>query len=120
MNTQEREHWDYEIGAASELQNAFAESRMQVSDDSAKIAELVAAGRFVVVENVIQFCPSTDASLGEFKYLSSDHATRNEAVEIADQRYGYGDSDCMRVSIEPPLPIQWPASPVCDNSEIPF
>ena len=80
MNIQEREEMDYQMGMASEQQNALTVSRLtQKPDDRFKIDELVAAGRFCVIEDVIAYCPITDAIMGNRLYLVSDHATLAEA-----------------------------------------
>ena len=65
MHLQELEDIDYNIGAASEFQNAFAVSLMERQpDDSEKIENLVKQGKFVLFRIVEVCCPRTDALMG--------------------------------------------------------
>ena len=76
---QEREHLDYEMGSASELQNAYALSCMERKpDDRGKVNELLRVGRYVVVTEIDLFCPRTDAGMGVHVALEGDYTTRNQ------------------------------------------
>ena len=80
---QEQEERDFHPD--SDLQNAFAWSSMnRQPDDSAKIAAAVAAGKFVVVLESPEYCPSTDAIMGCRKTVLSTHNSRQEADRALD------------------------------------
>jgi hypothetical protein len=99
MNVQEMEERDFEMGRATELQNAYAFSVMvRRPDDSVKIRELVAVGRYVVVADVLEYCPLTDASMGSRRVLVGDFATYDEALEECSKH----DDDEVYVTIVPP------------------
>lgn len=124
MNIQELEEHEYRMGMASELQNAFAWSCMnREPDDSAKINELIAAGRHVVVSERPIFCPSTDACMGSHKMLMSDWATRHEAeiacreLDDADAQHDYDEGSNY---VLPELVADTPYISGHDVSEIPF
>lgn len=112
------EHMDHEAGCASELQNAYALSMMERKpDDTAKINILVAAGRFVVVEQYPIYCPRTDAGMGIRKHCVGDYATRAEAELAAGAMMVDPDSN---IGVLPYLPIQIPASEPIGADETPF
>lgn len=114
---QYQEEMDYQMGAASELQNAYAMSMMnRKPDDSQKIEDALAAGKHVIVEEGPEYCPITDALMGSRKFLVSEHATREEA-EAALAGMEEGDPD-ISVYIRPYKPA--PPPPVYDRDEIPF
>lgn len=124
MSEQEQEHWDYEMGCRSELQNAFALSQMgREPDDSCKIADLTKAGRSVVYRWHTLFCCFTDAILGRHETYIADFATYAEASDYAKTVPGYDDDfDEGGIGIstserrEPVAEIvDWPAS-----DDIPF
>ena len=107
MNIQEQEERDF--NPATEAQNAYAWSRMNRRPDHPKIAEHVAAGRFVVVHEVPQFCPHTDAAVGSRKLFGGAYATRAEAdaaLTACIEEYGY-DED-VRSYILPELEQERP------------
>ena len=81
MNIQEREHWDYESGCSSELQNALARSRMErpIDNSQSRINALVALGFHVVAVSYHQFCFSTDAYLGTTTDIVGYYDTREQA-----------------------------------------
>jgi hypothetical protein len=123
MDEQYQEHLDYMAGVASEHQNALALSRLEHTDDSGKIAELVKAGRFVVVAHGPAYCRFTDAIYGVRKVYIADYATEAEAN--ADPRYNDDDPDPeVNVLVYPlkppaPLPVDLDLLPRGDD-EIPF
>lgn len=81
---QEQEGLDYQMGAASEYQNAFAWSRMnRKPDDSDKINKAIQEGKYVVVSESPEYCPSTDASMGTRRDLCSVHDDRESAERAA-------------------------------------
>ena len=103
---------------SSELQNAFALSRMErPRDDSQDIADLVSAGKFVVVVSHPVYCPRTDASMGSFLSLNShfdDEVTAQARVEELgdmDESYAY-----VATKAKPRDP-EWVPTP---SDEIPF
>jgi len=121
---QEQEDHEYRMGMASELQNALALSNMQREpDDTAKIDELVASGRHVVVSERPVFCPRTDACMGSHKMLMSDHPTRHEA-EIACRELDDADAAADYYEggnyVLPELVADTPYVSGHDDSEIPF
>ncbi len=124
MNPQEREEMDYQMGSASELQNAYTMSCLdRRPDDKGKIAELVAAGRFCVVAWNVEFCRHTDAVLpGTHRSLIADFATREEAEACRRAKYEEwgddGDGECGIDIQGPPPPA--PPVPQTNESEIPF
>jgi hypothetical protein len=117
-SVQQQEEYDYQMGAASDAENALAWNRMNMKpDDSGKIAEAVAAGKFVVVLEGTAYCPSTDAIMGSRKFLHSAHDTRAEAQAAI---LAMDDMDDISVYVRPS-----PKSPVIPyvpstNDDIPF
>jgi hypothetical protein len=115
-----REELDYH--PASEAENAYAWSRMnRKPDDAGKVAEAVAAGKFVVVVEVPDYCPFTDATMGMRMLLDSVHDTRGAAenaiaAQFSDDDYG-GDEAVYVLPLRDynPNPVA-----VIDSSEIPF
>lgn len=121
MDIQEREHWDYEMGAASELQNAVALSRMELpADHSCQIADAVKAGKFLVIEEGTAYCPRTDAAIGSLRFIISTHLTYEDAERalhsIPDDQFPE-DVSVYVFPYGPPMPT--PVR-VYDDSEIPF
>ena len=122
MNIQEREELDYEMGCASELQNAFSRSRMEIRlhDDTSKIKALVAQGKHVVAVSYPSCCPSTDAYLGTNVYLQAAFDTRDEALdkffELTGCGYAEGDGDVWVEPIQQPAPAQQPFDWLADDS----
>lgn len=118
MNIQEREEIDYRIGCATELQNSYAASRLEREpDDTAKIRDLVAAGKFVLVAEVPDYCPRTDAAMGSRCWIASIHDHRVEAMG-AHERLPIDEYDETCYRIEPRAPYSQPFSEV--SNEIPF
>lgn len=93
---QEQEHWDYEAGCRSELQNAFALSQREVriKDDRELVKKLLAAGSHVVVETGPVFCPRTDATLGEYYALVAICCDAAIAGKVMVKRSRPDDYDC--------------------------
>lgn len=65
-NVQEQEEYDYRLGCADELTNAYRRSQREIripnERDLAK--KLLEAGSCVVIRTYDVFCPSTDAVIG--------------------------------------------------------
>lgn len=120
MTPQELEHWDYEMGAASELQNAVSLSRMELpADHSCQIADAIEAGKFVVIEEGPVFCPRTDASIGSLRFIMSTHECYADAERALNGiPHGYYPDDytfhILPRKIEPTPVVAY------DDSEIPF
>lgn len=95
----EREELEAEHGAfRSEHAAGFDLSRRELSAvDNGRIAELVRAGRFVVVQAFERRCRFTDALLPCAHVAMSDHASREEA-DAALERY---EDEDQRVWVEP-------------------
>ena len=116
------EEMEFEMGRRNPLQLAFDEANQlfpSPAGDEAKIAELVAGGRFCVVVVGENFCPWTDASRGTHDCLESDHATREEADAAAEAIALSGD--WVKVVPEPVRPE--PPGPFLGEGsfdEIPF
>lgn len=85
MHPDELEEMQYQFFPQTELQNAFAVSRMEREpDDSYQINEALANGKFVVVTEGTEYCPRTDAIMGSRRCLNSIHDTREQAeAEVA-------------------------------------
>lgn len=68
---QQQEHWDYEAGVASELQNAYQNSRnnIDLNGDDAAILTARRVGYFVAVLESPVYCPATDAILGNKRVM---------------------------------------------------
>jgi hypothetical protein len=111
----EQEHRDFDMGAASEFQNAFAQSQsensIRASDSLAKINRLIAAGRFVVAAEYETYCRHTDAITGSIKYAVLDFPSRAEADAYAkahNDEIEAGDYDATRYFVLPKLPAPEP------------
>ena len=92
--THYEEDRDYWMGAATELQNAFALSQMEKQDDTAAINELVSLGRFIVVCEGTAYCGRTDAIMGVARHMVGDFATFDEANDcLKAQGEGCEDFD---------------------------
>jgi hypothetical protein len=75
---------DYGDGYSNEFQRQFAYETTQANADGRlgadpRIAELLAAGRFVVTYNYCVHCPHTDAVMGSKAIVHKDLATLEEA-----------------------------------------
>lgn len=81
MNVQEQEHWDYEDGCMSELQNAYQLSRMEIDTrgDTDRIKELKKQGKSFTVYWGEVFCPSTDAFIADVSSVDRVFDTEKEA-----------------------------------------
>jgi hypothetical protein len=96
----EQEHLDHVAGSASEFQNCFSEAndvrRQLHHNGQVEIAALLAAGRFVVVEENPYHCRATDAVAGMVASPVGHFASREEAEAFAapraevQERYGDG------------------------------
>jgi hypothetical protein len=118
MNIQEQEEIDYQIGCASELQNALVWSRMnRRPDDSRRIEDAVKAGRFVIVLEMTEYCPSTDAIMGSIRLALSTHDTREHAIAAMT---GEEPTNEFNIYILPRLKNLATPVQTTDNNEIPF
>jgi len=109
-----------------ELNNCLTEARMVLScknsDASVKIADALAAGRFVVVCEGPALCRSTDALAGSRRSHQADFATRAEADAAVLAAYGDFATYCgdERYYVLPELPrVVAPVAPVEDDG-VPF
>jgi hypothetical protein len=124
-NIQQQEQWDYEAGWATEQQNALAWSRMNRRPDGAgRIAELVAAGKFVAVVEATEYCPSTDAIMGSRKDIDSVHDTREAAEAAVSKIYESDYPDDWSAYVLPRVSHAEPAAARADvapgDDELPF
>lgn len=116
---QEQEHWDYEMGAACELQNALALSRMEAQLRDPMIDNAVGNGKHVIVRTHPAYCPRTDAGMGEHEDFVSEHDTREDA-EVALSAINFEElCDETGYRIEPMMPAPKPQPTACDD-EVPF
>lgn len=115
---QEQEQWDYEMGMATEHQNAYAWSMMnRKPDDKGHANELLGMGRYVVISEHPIYCPSTDASMGVATLLLGDYATHDEAVEFC-RGYEACEEEFVRI-LTPTVVVLNPPVPLTDD-QIPF
>jgi hypothetical protein len=79
---QKQENDEYEAGCASELQNAFEQSKRDtvITNDSAEIKKLRKEGNFVLVSEHPVYCRSTDAILGTSISIRGFGPTREEVA----------------------------------------
>lgn len=111
-----REHYEHEYGMMTEAQNAFALSQMERrSDDSKKIDEALNAGLFVIVRDVDEYCPRTDAAMGVSQFIISVHSTRAEA-EAELEKLG----DDVDAGVLPRLPTPKREPVDYSDPDIPF
>ena len=103
---QEREHWDFEAGRATEAQNAFTEAISLVGDkqaeQAARISRARSLGLFVVVKEIEQFCTSTDAFVGVFHVFVVAVPSEVTALKKASRLSSVSDS----VVVLPPYPVR--------------
>jgi hypothetical protein len=117
---------DLDYDPRSELENALTVSRMEwqekESQASAKINELVEAGRFVVVSSYPAYCPRTDAIMGEHLTLIADFATKEEAFNCAGQEGEKISCSEEEIRVMPFTPASAPihVSQPLNDDEIPF
>jgi hypothetical protein len=120
MYPQLQEELDYQMGMASELQNAFAVSRMLAAEegttqDDPQIEQELAKGKFVVVIQGEVCCPITDALMASPYGFISSHDTREEAEKAAlEQDDGYP------VFVLPHAPYAPYVLPDVQDGELPF
>lgn len=117
-----QEHCDHVMGCDTEYRNMYAVERATMKpDDSERIAELVESGKFVVVAEVTEYGPVTDAIIGSRLFVDSIHDTR-EAAEAAMAGMTPEDFDCeTRYHVEP-KPVVEPKRyvPEFGEDDIPF
>lgn len=108
LSRQELEEIDYQMGCATELQNAYSRSRMEIHihDDSPIINELAQRGKFVVASSFPICCPSTDAYIGRAVYLESVFDDRQSAIDYVNEKdLDFSELDMWvepRLAYEPP------------------
>lgn len=133
FNIQEQEERDFNLGRQNSLQQAFADSQQQwnANDDRAAdhkaLADLRAAGRFVLINSYPVFCPHTDAIMGSHFQIASDHATLEEARAAMSAREWDGED---QPEIKEPTTPEYLAAkqaaqrtqdgPAIDDKDIPF
>jgi hypothetical protein len=77
-----------EFNSASELQNSYARSRMELGpfiNETARIRELRLAGKFVVVKEHEVCCPRTDAFICMEIIIDSIHDTLGSARTVCPE-----------------------------------
>ena len=122
MTPQEQEHWDHEAGSASEFQNSYAWSCINLRPDptheNRKEAErLTRAGKFVVLCEDEVCCPTTDGFIRAETHIYQVCDTLAEAQEIADQEEG---ASLWVFRLPEPKPVApEPSVPEWDD-EVPF
>lgn len=113
MNAHYQEHIEHVAGEASEFQNAFTEAgdvrRRLAYEHGAKISEGLAAGLFVVVQEVTYHCRSTDALVGTYESFVSAHQDRQAAEDHAARLRYYPDPEECPCYVLPRLPRPAPA-----------
>lgn len=113
MNIQELEEIQYNWGRATEHQNAYALSSMERRLDDPKIAEELAKGRFVVVDEIEQFCPITDAILPSYQVFVSAWDDRESAeAEVARIMWEGRDIGVLPIPLPEPIPYSPPGDDV--------
>jgi len=116
-----QEHWDYEMGCQTELQNAYQRSSIErPQGDDALIEKLVEQGKFVVVYYAEYCCPRTDAFICEVSRILKIYDNR-EAAEAHYREIMEGD-DYSVYAVMPPKPSPYTAPMVEDygTDDIPF
>lgn len=95
---QRREQVEYEMGCASEQQNALAWSRMNMpADDSAKVDEFLRRGFWVLVNDRTAYCPSTDAIMGRHRWFLGAYASKALAEAEMGRRWDDDEDSDYRV-----------------------
>ena len=84
MNIQEQEERDF--FPQTDLQNAFAQSRMETELVDQEVRKALAAGKYVLAHCGPVHCRITDAVLGEGQAFVSAHDTREEAEAALQER----------------------------------
>ena len=127
MNIQEQEEADYNIGNATEQQNAFAWASMNRKPQDPRINQELQNGRFVIVYQSPEYCPYTDACMGSRKFFGSAHDTREDAETALknDELWHRRDHEIDILILPPPKPTPATASADNDNdnddnNDIPF
>lgn len=111
-------------GHSNEFSRQLAHERTHLSianaDEDVKIAAHVAAGRFVLVDKTIAYCPVTDGIMGDRRHLVASFDSREECQRyLAEVEKTYGPADGETVfEIRPALP-RVPA-PVLEDDGTPF
>ena len=118
-----QEHLDHEAGCASEMQNAYALSRMRHRSGMAEIHALVKAGFHVLVISGPAYCRSTDALIGTTHVVMSHHLIRAVAEYHCRKAAGrYPDDECTYAVY--PLAAVEPAAAAAqvavDAEDLPF
>ena len=124
MTVQEQEHYEFEAGRASEAQNCFEEAQLRIHQlsqrDAGKIADALAEGKFVLVEDVPYHCKATDAFAGTIRSFRAAFDSRGEAEAAGLAVYAKcGNDPDVLLSV---LPVVVPANlPFPDEAdEVPF
>jgi hypothetical protein len=93
MNMQEQEHWDFEDGAATELENCYAEAkRLAIRNNHFHRAHSLAkAGHHVVCVPVDIYCRATDAFVQINTQIVAVCQSRARANALAATHPGSGE-----------------------------
>ena len=110
MTIQEQEERDYQMGAASELQNTFARSQMEFDSGIELVNQLRYMGRWVVVSEQMAYCNVTDAALGACYFILGHYDNAADANVFVNRLEPYSDEriDILcPMSTTDPQPKQW-------------
>jgi hypothetical protein len=117
-----QEHLDHEMGRMTDEQNAIAlsRSRMNLCRDESKITEALKAGKSCLVSEWPEYCPMTDAVIGNNVCLVRTFDDPVEAArkiaEILLDRY----CDEERYYLRYPVGVEPEPLPELSDEEIPF
>lgn len=123
MNALDRDE-EFGDGYRNEFQRAMAVSQMEpCNDDRRKIAEAVAAGKFVAVSLAPRHCRYTDAVIGEYQHIlaiEDDRADAEQAISnLLAQHPGYSD-DCHYQVLPHFRPSAPAPAPIDPSDDVPF
>jgi len=123
MNLNERAELEAENdGYRNELQRAFAHSSATTPrrSERKKAAELVAAGKFVVLHCWAVYCRSTDAILGEESKIVSVGDTYEDAAGPVLNELARDNNDDSFYTVLSPVPATVAAPAPATTDECPF
>jgi hypothetical protein len=80
----------------SSIERAMTPPSPEKVAEAAKVAALLAAGRFVVMAEVLAHCRFTDAVLGCDYYYATDCASYDEATAWIEEHYLYAEGFSVR------------------------
>ena len=121
MNIQQQEDYDYQMGCASELQNALSQSIAEFDSGWGLVQAAIDAGLFVVASVSTAYCRRTDACMGARYGIQSTHPTYEEAskerTRLNSMEVSEGDEWGYEVFPRPPMVL--PLVSLTDD-EVPF